>query len=126
MPLPAPDVPENFASMFDCSGERFTGAIPPPDVLPGAQVASRLRADGWPPFAPPGSRMASPIYGVVSQAGPDSCHGFGGGGLVEDGEQLDVWLVVWPEVSGGNGGQAFALVDARTGSFVVGDGPPGP
>jgi hypothetical protein len=46
--------------------------------------------------------------------------------LVEDGEQLDVWLVVWPEVSGGNGGQAFALVDARTGSFVVGDGPPGP
>jgi hypothetical protein len=121
LPLAATELPENLVDSLECWGDEFVPALAPPDVLTGQEVASRLRAERFPPFIPVGARMAAPAYGVLSSRPPGTCGE--GAGVVGAGEERGVWLVVWPEVSGANGGQAWAIVDARTGAFLVGDGP---
>ena len=116
------DLPPNLEDQLECWGEGFTPSLPPPGVVDGAAVVNRLRAEGFPPFAPPNAHPAPPIYGVISERGPGTCRD---GGFVPAGQELQVWLVLWPGVSGAAGGSAWAIVDARTGSFLVGDGPPG-
>ena len=115
-------LPPNLDETLERCGEVFTPMIAPPGIVTAEAVVQRLRSGGFPPFAPPNSRVATPVYGVLADGKPSECRG---DGFTRPGEQLAIWLVVWPDVSGGNGGQAWAIVDARTGEFIVGDGPPG-
>ena len=126
LPIGSTPLPPNLAEQLDSCGEVFSAMLPPPDLPPpdtlsGTEVVQRLRSQGFPPFAPPGARAAPPVYGVLANGGPSCRHG----GFVPDGDSLEIWIVVWPEVSGANGGQAWAIVDASTGDMIVGDGPPG-
>jgi hypothetical protein len=121
LPIGPASLPPNLADQLDACGEAFTPMLPPPDAVSGTEVVQRLHSQGFPPFAPPGARSAAPVYGVLDNSGPTCRHG----GLVPDGGSLEIWIVVWPDVSGGNGGQAWAIVDASTGEMIVGDGPPG-
>ena len=116
------ELPGNFTEWLDGCREVFTQSAPPAGVVDPQAVVEDLRVKGFPPFAPPGARPAAPVFGVISNGPPNDCHG---GGIVGVGEELPVWFVVWPDVPGANGGLAWALVDARSGAFLVGDGPPG-
>lgn len=123
LPIGQAPLPPNLATQLEACGEAFTPMLAPPDAVRATAVLEQLRADGFPPFAQPNARAADPVYGVLADRGPNStCRGEG---LVSRGDSFEIWLVVWPDVSGGNGGQAWAIVDAQTGSFTVGDGPPG-
>jgi hypothetical protein len=122
---PGPPVapPPNFFESLVNSGRVFTPMPAPPGVVAPNDVLQRLQADGFPPFASPGARAATPIYGIVTCREASKCPKMGG--AAPPGRPVAVWLVVWPDVSGGNGGQAWAAVDAATGQFIEGDGPPG-
>lgn len=122
VPLAPVDLPANLTEMLDNCGEAFTPLVAPPGTVASDAVLQRLRADGFPPFAPPDARPAAPVYGVIADREASTCDW---DGLAPAGEPLQVWLVVWPAVSGANGGTAWAAVDARSGTFIVGDGPPG-
>ena len=113
----------SFVQVLDSHGQRFVPLpVPETGIVSPDIVLQTLRRDGFPPFAT--DRTADqPIYGVV-QCRSANCDPLG---LVEEqDENVPIWLVGFPRASGGNGGQAWAVVDARTGGFLVGDGPPGP
>jgi hypothetical protein len=116
-------IPPNLRDALECQGEVFTPMLPPPGIVTGEAVVEKMRASGFPPFAPPNSRAATPVYGVITDEKVGMCKR---GSFVQSGHQLAVWLVVWPDVSGSDGlGQAWAIVGPRTGSLIAGDGPPG-
>jgi hypothetical protein len=122
-PGPPVGAPPNFFESLMSNGGVFTRMTAPPGVVAPNDVLQRLQADGFPPFAPAGARAATPIYGIVTCREASKCPKMGGL-LAQPGGSVAVWLVVWPDVSGGNGGQAWAAVDATTGQFIEGDGPP--
>ena len=123
LPLPPRPVEpaQNFIADLEDAGRVFEPQPVPPGVVPANQVVEQLQADGFPPFAPSGAQPAPPTYGVVTCVVRARC---ATGGFAQEGP-VGIWLVVWPEVSGGNGGLAWAAVDAATGAFIFGDGPPG-
>jgi hypothetical protein len=120
---PVGKAPASFVGWLDDYGQQFVpvanpaGTVVAPDV-----VLQTLEEDGFPPFATDRTADA-PILGVA-QCGPGKCRL--DRGLLAEGRDRLWWVVGFPNASGGNGGTAWAAVDARTGAFVVGDGPPGP
>lgn len=120
---PAFTPPANFVAYLAGYGQEFTPApVPPSGVVSAHEVVAKLRADGFPSFAKAGAD-AQPIYGMVTCIDPTkNC---AERGLVRPGQALAIWLVGYPAVSGADGGTAWATVDARTGAFINGDGPPG-
>jgi hypothetical protein len=73
----------------------------------------------------PVAARAVPIYGTFSCPVAAACRDADrrhGGFAYPDA----IWLVVWPEASGGSGGQAWAAVHPDTGELISGDGPPTP
>jgi hypothetical protein len=113
--------PANFVEQLGFMGQEFTAMPAPAEVMSPDVVLENLRNEGFPPFAPRDARAAAPIYGVLTCRDAAKCAQAG-----VDADQIQrIWLVVWPEVSGGNGGQAYAVVDADTSAFTFGDGPPG-
>lgn len=123
--LPSAQVPPpaSFVSWLDDFGQVFTPADPPAGVISTTAVVQLLRGQGFPPFAA-GARMAPPIYGVVTCVRAAACRDRGL--VLAPGPGLAIWVVGYPDTPGGNGGTAWATVDARTGAFINGDGPPGP
>ena len=114
---------ESFVAYLDGYGQRFTPApVPATGIVSAQAVIAKLRADGFPPFAS-ADPVAQAIYGIVTCVDPSkNC---AERGLVRPGESLAIWLVGYPTVPGANGGTAWATVDAKTGAFINGDGPPG-
>lgn len=120
---PSPvEPPQSFVEYLESNDQQFV-SVPAPgiDVVSPELVVQTLLRDGFPPFAI--DRTADPpILGVV-RCGP-ACRG--DGGFLGPGQERLVWIVGFPRASGANGGTAWAVVDAVSGSFIVGDGPPGP
>ena len=115
---------ESFVSYLAGYGQRFTPTpVPAGGVVSAQSVLAKLRAENFPPLSSADPVAQAPIYGIVTCVDPSkNC---AQRGLVRPGESLAIWLVGYPTVPGGNGGQAWATVDAKTGSFINGDGPPG-
>ncbi len=116
-------LPPNFVEDLKANGQLFTSTQPPAGVVEPQVVVSQLNLDGFPPFAPAEAEASQPVYGIVACRNHARCTGRG---VMFEGRPTAIWLVVWPGVAGGNSGQAWAAVDPTTGSFLVGDGPPGP
>jgi hypothetical protein len=114
---------KSFVAYLDSYGQRFTPAPVPATGIVSAQAAlAKLRADGFPTPATAAAVAQAPIYGIVTCVDPSrNC---AERGLVRPGKSLAIWLVGYPTVPGGNGGTAWATVDAKTGAFINGDGPP--
>ena len=113
---------QSFVDYLAGYGQTFTPEmVPLSGVVPAQQVVAKLKADGWPPGAPVAE--GQPIYGVVRCV--DAPKGCGARGLVGPDETLAIWLVNYPEVSGSEPGTtSWATVDAASGDFINGDGPP--
>ena len=112
----------SFVGWIEDFGQTFTPTQPPAGVVSPEAVVLKLRAEGFPPFAA-GARMAPPIYGVVTCIEAARCRDQG---LTAPCESLAVWVVDYPDTSGANGGTAWAMLEALTGEFISGDGPPEP
>ena len=120
---PATAPPQSFVEYLDDWGQQFVPvAAPPGRVVPPETVVQNLQRDGFPPFAKDRT-VDAPVLGVV-RCGVGQCRL--DRGLVSEGPDKLFWVVGFPNTPGANGGTAWAVVDARTGGFVVGDGPPGP
>jgi hypothetical protein len=105
------------------AGNQFEAAVVPSGVVSADAVVASLRAQGFPPFATDRT-VDPPIYGIITCIDSKVCADRSG--LVRDpAARMVVWVVDFPRASGGNGGTAWAVVDAATGAFITGDGPPG-
>ena len=106
---PAADFTEYLASY----GQVFTPATAP------------VNAVDWRPalgdFPFPGAQVASAIYGVVSCVDPKPCFHRG---LVEPGKTRAIWIISFVESPAADGCPVWASVDATTGGFINGTGPP--
>ncbi len=103
-----------FTTYLNGYGQRFTPAQPPPGAADW-----RPAVEGFPA---PGARVQSAIYGVVTCYDPSrNC---AERGLVRPGESLPIWIVTFEDDPAAQGCRFWASVDATTGSFINGSGPP--
>ena len=112
--LPGASPSDDFTIYLNGYGQRFTPAQPPPGTADWHQAVNGF------PF--PGARVQSAIYGVVTCFDPSkNC---ANRGLVRPGDSLPIWIVTFEDDPGAQECPVWASVDAATGSFINGTGPP--
>jgi hypothetical protein len=112
VPLPSP--PADFTGYLEGYGQRFVPEIAPPDAADWRPAVVDF------PFL--GAQVDAVSYGVVSCFDPTrNC---AERGLVRPQETLAIWLVTFVEAPANGGCPVWATVDATTGSFINGSGPP--
>ncbi len=105
----------DFTTYLNGYGQRFTPAQPPPGAADWHPAANDFRA--------PGARLQSAVYGVVTCFDPSqNC---AERGLVRPGESLAIWIVTFEDDdAAAHGCRLWASIDATTGAFINGSGPP--
>lgn len=111
--------PPNFTAWLGRAGFAFEARDAPPDVLDPDAVVADLRFAPFPPGVPEAADARTSFGTLVCRDPANGCTD----GPVDVTAPLAVWLVVWPDVPGHADGRAWAIVDARTGAALIGDGP---
>lgn len=115
---PSPIPPSaDFMAYLDSFGQGFAPLAPPPGVADW-----HVGADS---FGIQGSAVESAYYGVVTCVDPSkNCSH----GLVAPGEMHAYWIVTWGDARSSDptidGCPIWATIDAKTGAFFNGNGPP--
>lgn len=118
---PTMELSDSFRRELAVDGQQFRPRVPADGVVPPDAALELIQRADFPPFAT--DRTADPpIFGVIRCIGPARCPSV----PVEPGEELPIWLIGYPRAATASGGHAWAVIDARTGRFLFGDGPPGP
>ena len=104
----------DFTRYLEGYGQLLTPAIAPPGVVDWHDAV-----DGF-PF--PGAAVESAIYGIVTCVTP--ARNCAERGLVRPGQSLPIWIVTFADSPAAGGCPMWATVDARTGAFINGTGPP--
>jgi hypothetical protein len=117
VPLPAPidgGPSKDFIAYLQGYGQDFT-----PQPAPAGTADWHAAIAGF-PF--PDATVDSAIYGVVRCVNPAlRC---ATRGLARPGQLVPIWVVTFVAAAAQNGCPAWATVDARTGAFINGNGPP--
>jgi hypothetical protein len=112
--LPSGSPSRDFTQYLAGYGQVLTPAIAPPGVADWRDAVNG--------FPLPGAVVESAIFGVVTCVDPSlNC---ARRGLVRPGESLPIWIVTFADSPAADGCPMWATVDARTGSFINGTGPP--
>jgi hypothetical protein len=107
--------PADFTDYLQSFGQVFTPQFAPAD-------AADWRAGIPLGFPYPGAMVDAATYGVVTCVDPTkNC---ANRGLAGPGPGLPIWIVSFVEGVGSNACPAWATIDARTGAFINGTGPP--
>ena len=108
-------VPADFTSQQEAFGNRFTPQPVPPDVADWHS--------GLPPDLYPWKQVASATYGEVTCVDP-SKHENCSHGMVQLGQTLAIWVIGFVDTPKAGGCPMWMTVDAKTGDFINGFGPP--
>ena len=106
----------DFTTYLSGYGQVFTPANPPPDAADWHATVTELG------YLPSGAAPESATYGTVTCVDPAmNC---AERGLARPGERIDIWLVTFAEVPAAQACPLWATVDAHSGAFINGNGPP--
>jgi hypothetical protein len=113
-----PPTPANFTSYLEDYGQRFT-------PRPAPTGAADWRGGVPIGFPYPGAQVAYATYGEISCVDPSKNCERGLVGLDQRPDQtLAIWVISFVDTPASEGCPLWATVDAKTGAFLNGAGPP--
>jgi hypothetical protein len=106
-----------FTSWLEGYGQKFTPELAPPGT---ADWHSGIVG-----FPFPDAQVESAIFGDVTCVDPSPEKDCAHRGLARPGESVPIWIVTFRDAPANQGCSIpWAVLDAHTGEFVVGNGPP--
>ena len=117
IPQPAPSAV--FVTYLEGLGQAFNPAHAPPGVIGTLEVLKAVMAH--PQFPQTAAAYDPPIYGILTCVRPAECLT---AALVRSpDEPLAIWVITYPAPPG-QGGGGWAIIDARSGEYLIGAGRP--